>query len=55
MGDGQNLTRTISLRITEEQERALEAYARRDQRSVGAIVRRAIRELLEREAAKATA
>ena len=50
--DDKTLTRMIALRITEEQERALEAFALRDQRSVGAVVRRAIRELLEREEEK---
>lgn len=43
------LTKTLHIRITEEQRAALEDLAAHDHRSVGAVVRRFIREGLERE------
>lgn len=43
------------VRISAEQNAQVRALAERDDRSVGAIVRRAIRELLEREAQREAA
>ena len=49
MGNGRTLTEAIRVRLSPELREDLERLAERDDRSVGAIVRRAIRDLLERE------
>lgn len=49
------LTEGIRVNVTAEQRAELEMIAQRDDRSVAAVVRRYIREGLEREAAKVVA
>jgi len=49
------LTEGLRVNVTLEQREALEAIAEREYRSVAAVVRRAIRELLERERAQEAA
>lgn len=49
MVDTRTLTEAIRVRVTPEQREELEAIAAREERSVGAIIRRALRDLLERE------
>jgi len=46
------LTEGLRVNVTEEQRVALEALAARDERSVAAIIRRFIREGLERDNGK---
>jgi len=49
VANGKTLTEGLRVNVSELTKTRLEALAERDDRSVAAVIRRAIRELLERE------